>query len=641
MQVKQLATTGGSMCNKKPFCRISWITIFTSLWMLTIQPMLVGCGGSGSSSEDSETHLAVTAPATSTTDASGLATITSNNIAKEIQLTVTNSAGQTVEGLNVEYSDTSEGEAGHIIISDPNEIYQTTFVMFDTADLSTEDAANIIAITENGAVVDKSITITAAIIYVVLTALTAKAVYEIGTGLYKIYGNPPTVSLMGSYSFLCASTDQILTLMNIGVNAVGLITAGSTSAAAAGYAEGSKTAWEAFGKDLAVDGASTVGASFGSYLSDELGYESDQEYCIMLVGDAGQSDRYQSAADLASRTCDTAADCGSDSSFSTTDGWIHIHSDSGATSFEDIQINWDILDGDGDHYTVVAGDCNDFNPLISPGHLEICGDEIDQDCDGSDMECAGNIEVDIFSPPKTENCPSDMLIDGVCGGDTRGLTVMASVTGGTNTQAYIIVNGRAIPAEVESGIVSSNNPALLKCESDGWVNKIQVAAIDQYGDAGIDEMDWNCNASPTDMLIMLTWDTCDTDLDLYVQEPSGAVQTNDAFWAGGSETALSGVVYGYETNCYGPVYYAILEGAPAGTYAMRVHHNSGSESPTATLRIINDESFDSPYTVTRTVGRSSSSASGRDNFSSTDESWSEELCVEKSSYGYWMSVYCP
>jgi YD repeat-containing protein len=45
-------------------------------------------------------------------------------------------------------------------------------------------------------------------------------------------------------------------------------------------------------------------------------------------------------------------------------------------------------DADGDGFTVAQGDCNDFDASIHPGAVEICGDGIDQNCDGHDEPCS-------------------------------------------------------------------------------------------------------------------------------------------------------------------------------------------------------------------------------------------------------------
>jgi hypothetical protein len=45
------------------------------------------------------------------------------------------------------------------------------------------------------------------------------------------------------------------------------------------------------------------------------------------------------------------------------------------------------IDDDGDGFTKNQGDCNDADNSVYPGASEICGDDIDQDCNGADLEC--------------------------------------------------------------------------------------------------------------------------------------------------------------------------------------------------------------------------------------------------------------
>ncbi len=47
-----------------------------------------------------------------------------------------------------------------------------------------------------------------------------------------------------------------------------------------------------------------------------------------------------------------------------------------------------LVDGDGDGYTPAGGDCDDTKASVHPGAKEICGDGIDQDCDGKDADCS-------------------------------------------------------------------------------------------------------------------------------------------------------------------------------------------------------------------------------------------------------------
>ncbi|MBW1808304.1 MAG: hypothetical protein JRJ87_08935 [Deltaproteobacteria bacterium] len=64
----------------------------------------------------------------------------------------------------------------------------------------------------------------------------------------------------------------------------------------------------------------------------------------------------------------------------------------------------DCVDGDGDGYWAInastcpcGSDCNDSDPDRNPGAIEICGDGIDQDCDGADVnpcpDCASDLTI--------------------------------------------------------------------------------------------------------------------------------------------------------------------------------------------------------------------------------------------------------
>ena len=45
------------------------------------------------------------------------------------------------------------------------------------------------------------------------------------------------------------------------------------------------------------------------------------------------------------------------------------------------------IDNDSDGYTENQGDCNDGDATVYPGAVEICGDGVDQDCNGNDLAC--------------------------------------------------------------------------------------------------------------------------------------------------------------------------------------------------------------------------------------------------------------
>jgi len=61
------------------------------------------------------------------------------------------------------------------------------------------------------------------------------------------------------------------------------------------------------------------------------------------------------------------------------------------------------VDNDGDGYTENQGDCNDAIASIYPGATEICDDGIDQDCNGKDRACVKYLNVP-FEPNHGGTC---------------------------------------------------------------------------------------------------------------------------------------------------------------------------------------------------------------------------------------------
>ena len=59
-----------------------------------------------------------------------------------------------------------------------------------------------------------------------------------------------------------------------------------------------------------------------------------------------------------------------------------------------IQEDPNVIDDDNDGFTENQGDCNDADATIHPGAAEVCGDGIDQDCDGSDKLCPEDVDDD-------------------------------------------------------------------------------------------------------------------------------------------------------------------------------------------------------------------------------------------------------
>jgi len=73
------------------------------------------------------------------------------------------------------------------------------------------------------------------------------------------------------------------------------------------------------------------------------------------------------------------------------------------------QINFN-NDTDSDEYSISQGDCDDFDASINPGATEICGDGIDQDCNGADASCQSGGQSYSASGTYTYNSVTGILV---------------------------------------------------------------------------------------------------------------------------------------------------------------------------------------------------------------------------------------
>jgi hypothetical protein len=69
------------------------------------------------------------------------------------------------------------------------------------------------------------------------------------------------------------------------------------------------------------------------------------------------------------------------------------------------------IDGDGDGQTIAAGDCDDTLASVKKGAAEICGDGLDNDCDGAADRSGGMIATACspFDPASQAEIPLDPL----------------------------------------------------------------------------------------------------------------------------------------------------------------------------------------------------------------------------------------
>jgi hypothetical protein len=137
--------------------------------------------------------------------------------------------------------------------------------------------------------------------------------------------------------------------------------------------------------------------------------------------------------------CSDGDDCTTDSCVEETDSCDHV-----------------LIDGDSDTYppeSCGGPDCDDTDAAINPGATEICGDGIDQDCDGvdeSDGDCT---------------CPHYLTLPAEWSGDTG-----ASGLGDTETGSCVTTDGA--PEAVHRFDLSAGAEVMFTISTERWYDAV-------------------------------------------------------------------------------------------------------------------------------------------------------------------------
>ena len=242
-------------------------------------------------------------------------------------------------------------------------------------------------------------------------------------------------------------------------------------------------------------------------VTDSLGQQSSASINIRVVPEDGDGDGI-TTGELGGEDCDdTNPDIGPgatevcDGVDNDCDGLIDADDPDIADPIEGYPDN----DGDGygDSTTTIltcdlaelsdeGGDCNDGDPMVNPGATEVCGDGLDNDCDGTAGTCAwsGDIMVDEADFIAFGDSGNDALASAIAGADINGdgttdLIIASSESNRLASQggAIYIIEGPITPAV---GEVSTKADVIIDGSFESGSAGMALATLDFDADGSDD-----------------------------------------------------------------------------------------------------------------------------------------------------------
>jgi MYXO-CTERM domain-containing protein len=211
------------------------------------------------------------------------------------------------------------------------------------------------------------------------------------------------------------------------------------------------------------------------------------------------------------------------------------------------------VDDDGDGWTDACGDCDDFDATAFPGNVEVCGDTVDNDCDGIadnadvdedgfiDDACAGtdcdDTDADI-NPDATEVCNEidddcdgiveDDELDGDGDGETPCMGDCDDTDADISTAAVEICDIDADDMGIDNDCDGVANEGFDEdLDEDGFISELCGGDdCDDTREGAFPGGDEICDGGDNDC--DGTVDNVDQDADTFIDEACGGDDCNDA-----------------------------------------------------------------------------------------------------------------